>query len=449
MRGSKEAAALAARWRARTVPAWWNFVAFGGDIAFFSLGLAISSQYTVLPLFVDHLTTNNVAIALIPAIRTLGLYGPQLAVAAAVERSRRALPFILSWTIFERVPYLVIAIGALLLAGAHGGILLGLFFVMIFIALFAGGVTYPAWLDMIARSIPRTWIGRFMGLWVGLGGLLGVGGAALAAALLANVAWPLNFALCFTLTFAAMVVSFVLLAVGREPERIVHAPPRAVATHPSLAARWRALRDRAHHTAADLWGLVRADAGLRRLLASNALIGIATMANALFAVAALRLGGLSDPEVAAESTVLFVASTGGTFLWGAIGDRFGHRIVLVWSAVCVAVTALVALSARGFWPYALVFALLGLNVSGVQIAGFTLIPQYGPETRRPTYVALASVSYAPFVIGAPILGGWLANAHGYPPVFVLTALVGIAAAIAFQFWVPDPPHLAPTLAPRA
>src|SRR5579862_5297617 len=54
-----------------------NFVFFGGDIAFFSLGLSITSSYTILPLFVAHLTPSNVAVALIPAIRALGLYAPQ------------------------------------------------------------------------------------------------------------------------------------------------------------------------------------------------------------------------------------------------------------------------------------------------------------------------------------------------------------------------------------
>ncbi|HEV2457502.1 MAG TPA: hypothetical protein VGS80_03990, partial [Ktedonobacterales bacterium] len=59
----------------RQANTWWNFTVLGADMAFFSLGLAISSAYTVLPLFVSHLTPNNVAIAAIPAIRALGLYG--------------------------------------------------------------------------------------------------------------------------------------------------------------------------------------------------------------------------------------------------------------------------------------------------------------------------------------------------------------------------------------
>ena len=78
------------------------------------------------------------------------------------------------------------------------------------------------------------------------------------------------------------------------------------------------------------------------------------------------------------------------------------------------------------------------RASGTQLAGFTLITQFGPEVRRPTYVALASVAYAPFAIGAPLVGGALANAWGYRPVFIVTALVAALAALAFQFWVPDP-----------
>ncbi|HEX8983573.1 MAG TPA: MFS transporter [Ktedonobacterales bacterium] len=402
----------------------WNFAFFGGDIALFSLGLSISSSYTILPLFVAHLTRSNVAVALIPAIRALGLYGPQLLVAPLVERLRRALPFILLVTILERVPYLVLAFVAIALAGGNAGALLVLFFAMIFLALFAGGITYPAWIDMIARSIPRTWLGRFMGFWWGAGNVMGIGGAAIATVLLAGVAWPLNFALCFVMTFVAMVISFVLLALGREPTRVRHAPPT---TRLSLSAQ-------AHEIVA----LVRQDGALRRLLIANGLVGMSTMAGALYAVSAARLGGLSDPEVGAESTVLFVAMTVGSFAWGAIGDRFGHRATLLWGTACAGIAALVALVAHGFLAYGVVFLTLGLSLSGVLLAGFTLITEFGPEERRPTYVALASVAYAPFVIGAPILGGFMANAWGYPPVFVLTALFAAAAALMLRVWVPDP-----------
>src|SRR6185312_15538313 len=112
-----------------------------------------------------------------------------------------------------------------------------------------------------------------------------------------------------------------------------------VAAHARAAARLPAARRWRRETGEQLraiWALVREDGGLRRLIAGNALAGIATMAGALFAVAALKRGGLSDPEVGVESTILFIGSMAGYFLWGAIGDRHGHRAVLVWGAVCTA-----------------------------------------------------------------------------------------------------------------
>lgn len=410
----------------------WNFTVLGADIAFFSLGLSISSAYTVLPLFVHHLTSNNEAVALIPAVRALGLYGPPLLVAPWVERRRKALPFILKATVLERVPFLLLAICSIWLAHGNPGLLLGLFLLMIFLALLGSGITYPAWLDLIARTIPRDWMGRFLGLWTGLGGLLGIGGAAIAAALLANFAFPLNFALCFLLTFASYVVSFVLLALGREP-------PRDVA-HSHLAASGTANPRPAtvRHEMAAIYGVLRKDRGLLRLIGSNALAGVATMGGALFAVSALKVGGLSDAEVGIENTVLFVAMTGGNFLWGALGDAVGHRAVLVLGSLCAGVAALVAIAAHGFWPYALVFLLLGLTLSATQLAGLTFIAEFGPAARRPTYIALASVAYAPFAVGAPVAAGFIANAWGYVPVFVISAVTGIAAAGAFHFLVPNP-----------
>ena len=417
----------------------WNFTVFGADIAFFSLGLSISSAYTVMPLFVHHLTPDNFLVALIPAIRALGLFGPQLLVAPLVERLRHALPFILVCTILERVPYLVLGLGALWLAHSNTALLLVLFCVMVFLALFGGGLTYPAWLDMIARAIPGNWLGRFLGFWTGLGGVLGIGGAAIAAALLAQEPWPLNFALCFILTFAAMVVSFVLLSLGREPPRAVRAKSvRSPGRDTSAPRETIAVQRSVLQQTRELWALVRSDDGLRRLIVSNGLVGISTMAGALFAITALKLGGLSYAEVGVESTVLFVAMTGGNFLWGAIGDRFGHRSILVWGSLATAISAALALWAHGFWLYALIFLLFGLNTAAVNMAGFTLITEFGPESRRPTYVALASVSYAPFAIGAPLIGGWLADRWGYTPVFIVSAMTGALALLAFQFWVPNP-----------
>ncbi|HET8905727.1 MAG TPA: MFS transporter [Ktedonobacterales bacterium] len=453
----------------------WNFMVLGADVAFFTFALNISSAYVVLPLFVHQLTADNTAVALITALRALGLYAPQLLVASHVERRRHALPFILRWTVLERVPYLALALATLLFARSHPELLLIAFFAMILLALGGGGLTFPAWLDLIARAMPKNWLGRFLGFWQGLGGLLGIGGAALAAFVLAHVDWPLNFALCFLLTFAAMVVSFVLLALGREPPRtlvgedelpealpaadvvrtgtgtdgvgekfaepadVVGFSVSAVSTaSPGVTVALPENGSRRTAQMGALWTLLREDGGLRRLLIINALGGFATMAAALFAVSALKLGGLSNAEVGAEASVLALASTGGFFLWGALGDAYGHKLVLACGAACAGLAALLAIWAQGVVPYALIFLLMGLNLAATFLAGLTFIAEFGPEVKRPTYSALSSVAFAPFAVGTPLLAGWLADLWGYQPVFILSALAGALTALGFVFWVPNP-----------
>src|SRR5258707_249539 len=96
LRGVGVAAGIGAEVRpARPAHTRWNFTVLGADIAFFSLGLAISSAYTIMPLFVHHLTANNEAVALIPAMRALGTYVPPLLVAGLVERRRQTFSFLL------------------------------------------------------------------------------------------------------------------------------------------------------------------------------------------------------------------------------------------------------------------------------------------------------------------------------------------------------------------
>ncbi|HEX8997946.1 MAG TPA: MFS transporter [Ktedonobacterales bacterium] len=411
----------------------WNFLTFGGDIAFFNVGLSVASVYTIAPLFASHLGADNTVVALIPAIRALGFYAPQLLIAAYTERRRRVKPLLLALTIGERVPSLIVALSAFWLALARPSVMLAVLLLMTLAPAISSGLTFPPWYDLITRAMPARWLGRFLGFWGALGGGLGALGAIAGAAMIAAFPFPTNFALCFLMAFAAYIISFVLLTLGREPERAsVQAP---AATGPSQWSRWlRSLVGQARLYAA----LLRDDPPFRRLLIVNALAGSATMGGALFAVAASRLGGLTDAQVGVEGVVLTGAMTLGSLVWGFVGDHFGHRTSLIWGSVCGAGAGVLAMTAHGVWQYGAAFLLLGLSISAAQLAQMTATTQFAPESRRPTYIALASVAYAPFAVGAPLLGGWLADHWSYGVVFGLSAALAGIAAITYQFWAKDP-----------
>ncbi len=407
----------------------WNFATMGIDIAFFTLGMNISSAYVVLPLFVHHLSSSNTAAALITAVRALGVWGTQLILAGYVEGLRRTKPILLIVTILERLPYLILAGAAVLLVGSHPFWLLGLFFLLILLQTLGSGLSMTPWLDLVARAIPDNWRGRFFGLSTGLGGLLGIGGAALATLILSSpdIGYPFNFALCFLLTFGMLVISFVWLSFTREPRRIPHAPAE------------KAARRAAGETGPRGWlHILQRDKGFRRLLIANAIAGSAAMAAGLFAIAAKNVAHLTDAQVSIQNTVLVASSTASYFILGGVGDRYGHRLVLEIGAAAGCLAGLLALIAHGPLLYTGVFLLTGISLSATLLASFSFVIEFGPPEARPTYIALASLCYAPFTTFGPLLGGWLADHLGYGPPFLLAAGLGLAAVIFYRLGVPDP-----------
>ena len=401
----------------------WNYTVMGLDISLFVLAISFASSYGLLPLFVRNLTDSNLAVGAITTLRALNLLAP-IFVAGLTERLQRKQPFILWVTVFERVPYLVLAIATPIFAASHPSTLLWLFYAMYALTMLAAGIASPAWLDLIARMIPDDWRGRFFGMASALGGLLGVVGSAGAAALLLRFDWIIGIAFCFLIAFVLLVVSFFCLVLGREP--LAAATARKQEGTP-----WRRLP-----------AILRTDHNLRRYLGALLLITAASPTAAFFVIDAKGALALSNGEAGLYATVLLAASTVGNLLWGYVGDHIWHKRVLIAGALCTGLAPLLALLVRdpawGGFGYALVFMLTGLATSALQLTALTFIIDLAPATQRPTYIGLANAAQAPIAIGAPLLGAALADARGYPALFVLTAVLALSGAALIARAVRDP-----------
>src|SRR5215212_5630000 len=110
------------------------------------LGMSLISRETVIPLLVSKLTTSTVAIGLVPAVYSLGIYLPQLLGASLAEGMPRKKTFVaLIGGFGERLPFLLAGLVVLWLAvPMPRAALIGL------IALFgisgaSAGFATPAW----------------------------------------------------------------------------------------------------------------------------------------------------------------------------------------------------------------------------------------------------------------------------------------------------------------
>jgi MFS family permease len=222
-------------------------------------------------------------------------------------------------------------------------------------------------------------------------------------------------------------VSFLFIANSREPPPVDKVPAKAT----SDGDYWRRLP-----------GIVRDDGNFAWYLAATMLISAAGMATSFYTVDAERTLHLTDASAGVYAVVLLAASTVGNIAWGYVGDHIGHKRVVEGGALCTGLAALIALLVHGpgigLAGYALVFVLVGLSTSGLQLAALTFIVDFAPVAQRPTYIGLANLAAVPFSAGAPLLGGLIADRAGYPVVFLITLALAVAAMLIVFSRVVDP-----------
>ncbi len=400
----------------------WNFGVNLLDITFFTLGVSLVSRDTVMPVLVSQLTDSKFAIGLIPAIFSLCFYLPQLLIANFSERLRYKKPFtMLMGGVGERGGYLLIGLSIWLFAKHSPMLALVLIFIALAISATSSGLATPAWFDMIAKVIPVKRRGLWSGLSHSLGALMGVIGALFVGRILENNAYPNNFALLFLLTFGLLLISFVGLALNREP------PSDMVKQPISLARYFRQLPE-----------ILRRDHNYLRFLVSRTTMQLGAMATGFFMVYGTERFQIDGEGVGLLTAVLVGSAALMNLVWGFVGDRLGHKIVLACAAFAMALAALTAwLAVSPAWLI-VTFALIGVYTAADGVSGFNIILEFCAPTDRPTYIGLTNTLLAPMLTVAPLLGGWLAMTLDYSGLFLIALVIASLGGLLMLFWVREP-----------
>ncbi len=391
------------------------------DGGFFGLALGFASFGTILPLFVDTMTDSATLIGLVPAIHAAGWLLPQLFTAGYTSRLRRFKPTVLLTTIHERVPFLGLAAVAFLLPkiGAQWG--LPLTFLLLTWQGLGGGFTANAWTSMISKIIPPEARGTFFGTQAAVANLF-ISGAAVGAGYLLD--WyepPFNFAYCFLIAVFFFAVSWAALALTREPtdyDKVLEEKP---------ASLWQGAAK-----------ILQRDPNFRWFLAARFLSQFATMGFSFYIIYALRRFHADAVILGYLTATLTIAQTIANVSMGWLGDRIGHRAMLTAGAAAAMLSSLLAWFAPSLFWFFPVFILAALANVSIWTNGMTMATTFSGETERPFYIGLAQTLTAPATILAPILGGWIADTHGFSFTFGLSTVLSAAMTGIFIFLVKDP-----------
>lgn len=402
-----------------------NALALGADYALFLVGLSFVSQATILPAFAAHLGAPNVLVGAIPAVMTMGWFLPSLFAAGHTETLARRLPFVLRYTLWERVPFLVMAAAAIFIAGRAPALALGVVLLMLLVMTGVGGVLMPAWMDIVGRSIPVGLRGRFFAVASTSASAAGFAGSFGTAYVLATVPPPLSFGLCFLAATVCMALSYAALRLVHEPATAVPAAPMRLRTY-----------------LARVPGLLRRDPNLSWFLAARAFAIVGMMATGFYTVYGMRAWGATTAQVGVFTTMLLAGQTVGNIALGWLADHAGHRLVIIAGIAAALAANVTALAAPSPAVFGLVFVLAGIQGAAVIVSSHNVMLEFAPTPdEQPTYVGLGTTSMAPVAFGAPLAAGLLADAAGFAAVFV-TAMVCAGVALALLLGrVRDPRHL--------
>jgi MFS family permease len=403
----------------------FNFTVNLLDVATFMFGSSFISAGAVLPIYVTHFTQNPLLIGLISVIASSGYLLPQLFTANLVERA--PLKKFFPWNIgffMERVPVMLLAPSAFLLATTSPTLAVTVFFLLFAWQNLGAGSVMVGWQDMIAKVIPVQSRGKFFGVSNFLGNFSGILGAATVSWLLTQYEFPGGFVIAFTAAAAFIFISWIFLGLTREP--------RDPSSKPVISHRdyLKALPQ-----------ILRANPNFQRYLLTQIVSTFGAMGSGFLLVYALERWSLSDGQAATYNIALLIGQSIANLALGFLADKKGHKIVLEISIllnICVFVLAL--LSSSPLWFYA-IFALRGMTLAGNFISGLSLPLEFSAPQDRPTYIGLAST--LPGIAGAiaPLLAGALAGLIGYPLLFAVTAVIALAAYGMMKWLVRDPRHL--------
>ena len=394
------------------------------DGSFFGLALGFGSFWTVLPLFVSNLTDSATLIGLVPAIHAVGWQLPQLFTAGQLARLRRFKPTVMQRTIHERLPFLGLAAVALLLPkiGVNAALVATLL-LLVWQGLGAG-FTANAWQSMIAKIIPSDVRGTFFGGQAAAANVFISLGAIAVGYVIEVGGFPYGFALGFFLAAVFLALSWVFLNYTHE----LDSPETADPGRPAPALK-------------DAWSILGRDHNFSWFLATRILALLATMGFSFYIIYALRRFNMDVVTAGWLTATSTISQTVANLGMGWLGDRIGHRPMLILGALATMFSSLLAWAAPSLDWFYLIFVLAGLANVAIWTTGMVITVAFGAEAERPTYIGLSNTLVAPFNIIAPILGGWLVDTISYQAMFMIAALIGLLTAGMLALFVKNPPPL--------
>ncbi len=390
------------------------------DTTFWYFGASFTAAYTIMPVFLSTLTDSLILIGLIPALEAIGWFLPQLFLAKYLEGINQRLPFVRRLGIFERLPFLLLAIGAFLIPGLDQKVALILILIIYTIKVFSSGLVALPWQELMATVIPVSHRGRYWGISIIVGKLIGLVGAFITGLILARIAYPNNYAIMFLMGFIAVSISFLFLSLNVEP----------------------VIERQSSQVDPGIWSRIKKTLGKDKnfgvYLINRGFTFMSSMGMVFITVYGIQKFNLPISQSATFTAVMLISEIFGSGIWGNLGDKDGYKRVIEICNFFSIVGLFSLLFVNTLWGLFIVFGILSFAHSGEYLSDQNFAMEFGSEKDRPTYIGMSKTLTGPFFLVAAIVGGSIIQLWGYKSMFLVALIVSMISFIIIKFFVQDP-----------
>ena len=282
------------------------------------------------------------------------------------------------------------------------------------------GIIVPIWADFLEKTTNKSFRGKFFGIGFAFNSVGGfTGGIILKNLLKTDIPFPYNFGYGFFILFTSLIIGTIMFSFYKEKKR----------EHYKKSYSQFKLETRL---------IINSHPNFHKYLFSRIFYCATLPAMGLYAIYCQNKFNFDISEVGLF-TILNVTSMGvASYIFGNIGDKYGHKISMVFAYLFHLLAVLLAINAASmFWVYG-VFISIGAGQGSFMPSAMNLIYDFAGERDKKTYMALIDSFLAPFALVFIIGIGILVNKGEYILSFYILGACLLLAIIILQFFVKDP-----------
>jgi len=402
----------------------FNFVCHCLEGGFYMGGMAFLSPDAVLPKMVDTLGGTVAVVAMMPVLLGAAFSISQLFSAPLVERLPRLKPWVLTFGLLQRIPYLIT--GLLLLSGRDlGDWMLTLVVLTPVISGLIGGLGVVAWMEMVTRMIPEKqrasgWAVRYI-----IQALIGIAAGPVIHWILTHQEGTQGYAIMHLIAFGFLGLSYLSQVPMREHLLATESETPSKPYFSYLSSLPHLFFSTPH-----LVKLV-----IVRLTGMGYLMVLGFLTKHALEVT-------QRPEADEGFFVTFsqIGTILGSLLAGWLGNRSGGKILLTTSRVICVIVCIWASSVSSYPAFLAAFFLVGFGLFVDRVGDLTLAAELCPIERRSTLQAVLG-----FATGISLLiAGWFSGViynqtQSIAAVGLVGALLAVVSMIVLRR-IPEPRH---------